>query len=381
MGGNLAMNAMIDGYHNAGKQVYVLAMHTTRHPVSIAQLDNLYKHAHGFSTVDIDNRVRLLPALKNFLFSKQPNHAERFYHFAFMNKLSDVIAIFRPDVIQIESIFLSTYIPYIRQRSDAILVLRVHNIEYQVWQSLAKGAKNSLKRYYLTNLSERMERFEAKAWQDYDLLLPITSIDEKVIHSEGADTPCVVAPYGFEVKNISPSPDEKWEAYHIGAMDWLPNAEAMNWFLNDVWPGIHAAFPSFRFSFAGRYMPDKYKNANIAGVFCAGEVADADAFIAEKKILIVPLKSGGGIRIKILEAMAAGKVVISTDMGMQGIEATPGMHYLAANKPEDFVEAIKWCLENKYKAELISENAIALIRDKYEQRSIMKRVIDSIERL
>ncbi len=226
-----------------------------------------------------------------------------------------------------------------------------------------------------------MQRFEVMAWQQYDMLLPITGTDADVISAAGVKTISVVAPYGFEAKNSLPGLQGKWEAYHIGAMDWVPNAEAINWFLHDIWPAIHAAVPDFRFSFAGRYMPDSFKNMQIEGVTCAGEVPDADAFIADKKILIVPLKAGGGIRIKILEAMAAAKIVISTDTGMQGIEAEAGTHYLAANKAEDFVKAIKWCLDNKAKAEQISINAFSLIRSKYEQGAIMQKVIEGIERL
>ncbi len=377
-GGNLAMNAMIDGYHNAGKEVYLLAMHTTRHPVSAEQLSNLYQHTNGFSTVDIDNSIHFFGTLSNLLFSKRPNHADRFYHASFIKKLEEVINSFKPDVIQIESVFLSTYIPFIKKHTSAALVLRVHNIEYQVWQRLAHDTKSIFKKYYLGNLAKRMLHFEEHAWQQYDLLLPITSADAALIASSGNKTPYIIAPYGIDMREIMPGQNEKWEAYHIGAMDWLPNMEAIKWFLQDIWPLVHEALPDFRFSFAGRYMPDSFKNMGIEGVSCEGEVPDAAAFIADKKILIVPLKAGGGIRVKILEAMAAGKIVISTDVGMQGIEATSGTHYLAANKPAEFASAIKWCLENKGLAEAIATNALSLIKDKYEQNEIMKRVIEGI---
>jgi len=379
-GGNLAMNAMIDGYHSAGKEVYLLAMNTTRHPVSSAQLADLYKHTNGFSTVDIDNNVHFIGTLKNFLFSRQPNHADRFYHTAFIKKLEEVINAFKPDVIQIESVFLSTYLPFIKKHSSAILVLRMHNIEYQVWQRLACGEKSLLKKYYLNNLAVRIKHFEEYAWQQYDLLLPISYADSELIKFSATSTPYNVATYGIDAENIhQPTRNEKWEAYHLGAMDWRPNAEAVDWFLQNVWPLIHEALPDFRFSFAGRYMPDYFKNLNIEGANCLGEVQDANTFIADKKILIVPLRSGGGIRVKILEAMAAGKIVISTDIGMQGVEALPGTHYLAANEPEDFHKAIKWCLENKDKAEMIASNAVTLIKTDYEQRAIMKRVIEKID--
>ena len=92
------MNAMIEGYLHAGKEVYLLAMHTMRHPVPAERLANLYKDIFAFSTVDVDNSVHFIGTLKNFLFSRKPNHAERFYHASFQKKLAEVLEAFKPEV-------------------------------------------------------------------------------------------------------------------------------------------------------------------------------------------------------------------------------------------------------------------------------------------
>ena len=115
------------------------------------------------------------------------------------------------------------------------------------------------------------------------------------------------------------------------------------------------------------------------GVFCMNEVASAEDFIADKKILIVPLGSGSGIRVKILEAMAAGKVVISTVHGIKGIEAKNGEHYLLANKPEDFVKALKWVNEHRREAEAMAENARQLVCTKYDVAKITQAVTNKLE--
>ncbi len=140
-GGNLAMNAMIEGYHRAGWQVYLLAMNTSRHPVKHEQLQKLFTHLHAFEWVDIDNHLKWTEVLKNYLFSHEPEHVIRFYKEAFKNKLTEVLEAFKPDVVQVESVYLSTYLPVVKECSDAVMVLRVHNLEYQVWQGLAKKAK------------------------------------------------------------------------------------------------------------------------------------------------------------------------------------------------------------------------------------------------
>lgn len=381
-GGNLAMRAMIGGYHKAGWQVYLLSMNTSRHYVESDKLANIYKHIHAFDTVDINNEVTPFAITRNFIFSTQPNHAERFYSNRFADKLTQVIRDFQPDVIQVESVFLSTYLPQVKRQTHALTVLRLHNIEYQVWNRLAGESKGILKKAYLGNLSRRIKTFEIKAWQLFDLLLPITETDAEVVRRTDIHTPVYVAPFGINIENIPPASSvNKLYAYHIGAMDWLPNEEGIKWFLQEVWPQVRKQQPAIEFFFAGRNMPAYFTQMEMEGVHCMGEVADAAAFINDKSILVVPIRSGGGIRVKILEAMAAGKIVISTDIGIQGIEASAGVHYIAANTPAEFAAAFNEILKDEPKAASISENARKLIWSRYNERAIMNELLDRVKDL
>jgi len=382
-GGNLAMHVMIRGYHEAGWQVYLFAMNTIRHKVSHDRLHELYKDIHAFEWMDIDNSVRGITVLKNFLFSKLPEHAERFYKPEFEQRLSKIVADFRPDVVQMESVYLSGYLPVIKKMApDALNVLRLHNLEYQIWHSLAGKKKGLLRKTYLTNLSERLRNYERAAWKQFDLLLPITEKDANQVKMlEDADQ-MLVAPFSIDVDQIPVTHvQERWVGYHLGAMDWLANQDAIKWFLQEVWPKLHKAVPSFEFYFAGRNMPDSFKTMRREGVFCKSEVPDAHEFIADKKILIVPLRSGGGIRVKILEAMAAGKVIIATGMAIKGIDARAGEHFMLVRKPADFVAATKWVLENKQAAEQMAERARALILEKYDMRIVAGRIIHKLEEM
>jgi polysaccharide biosynthesis protein PslH len=381
-GGALAMDAMIHGYQEAGWQVYLLAMNTSRHHLPQEKIKQLYPDIYCFETVDVDNDIRWLPTLKNFFFSTQPEHADRFTDDLFRDKLLDVIKTFNPSVIQMESIYLSVYLQDIKKLSKAPLVQRLHNIEYQIWERLANETTQPVKRFYLKNLAKRIRRFEIQIWSQFDLLLPITQEDETIIRASGCRTPQLATPFGINVKRTPNEPaQQNWTGYHIAAMDWLPNQEAMDWLLQDIWPLIHEAVPAFQFYFAGRSMPARFFENLPGGVQCLGEVDNADQFIADKKILLVPLRAGGGIRVKILEAMAAGKLVISTSVGMQGISIEPGVHYLQANTPEQFAESIKWALQNRESAEKIAENAKHLINGNYNQKNIMDNLLNELSLL
>lgn len=380
-GGNLAVQAMINGYRDAGMDVYLLSMNTSRHNIAAGQLKTLFRDIEGFEVSDINNDVKGKDIILNFFFSKKPNHVVRFRNAAFAKKLEEVITKVNPDIVQVESIFLTTYLPVIKRLvPDASTILRLHNIEYQIWQRYGLETPSVLKRYYLKNLSRRMQKFEEDAWASYDLLLPITEVDAALVRGSGIHTPIVVAPFGINSADLQQTEDHTtWSGYHLGAMDWMPNKESLNWFLNDVWPAVHSQIPSFQFYFAGRQMPESYKTMNLPGAHCMGEVPDASEFVGDKKILIVPLRSGGGIRVKILEAMALKKIVISTDVGIQGIDAEPGKHYIAANTKEEFIKAIRWCLENKEQALYIGEQAAQLVKEKYDLRSITRRIINKLD--
>ena len=380
-GGNLAVQSMIEGYQKAGWEVFLLSMLTTRHPVPAEKLGELFKGLAGFATVPVDNDVKPLPTIANYLFSRKPNHVHRFYHRSFEKKLKDVLLSFKPEVVQMESVFLATYLDTIKQHSKAVNVLRMHNVEHQIWERLADEIKNPFKKQYLRNLAKRIKKFEIGTWKKFDLLLPITKDDAAIVHFLYHHVNMVTAPFGIDTSNIVASTNEKWVGYHIGAMDWVPNAEAIKWFISQIWSQVMNVAPGFQFYFAGRNMPEYFQGRLPDGIHCAGEVEDANAFIADKKILIVPLRSGGGIRVKILEAMAAGKLVISTDVGMQGIEAENGVHYFSANSARQFKEAIRKAIADKEASERIAAKGKELVEEKYRQESVAAVVVKGIEAL
>ncbi len=378
-GGNMAMHAIVNGYKHNGWDVFLLSMNTTRHKVDAHILSQIFQDVH-FRTVDVDNRVKPFPTLMNYLFSKKANHVVRFQDKSFEEALKTALDEFKPDVVQIESIYLSTYLPVIKELSDAKVILRVHNIEHQIWNRLASSTEQFFKKKYLKSLAQRIEIFEQKAWQGYDMLLPITNVDAGVIKGSVDAAKVYTVPFGIDAAELSQTDKEQWVGYHIGAMDWLPNKEGIEWFLTEAMPEITQNIPEFKFYFAGRNMPESIEGDNYTGVYNEGEVPDAGAFIEDKKILIVPIHSGGGIRVKILEALAAGKLVISTDVGMQGIDAVPDEHYLKANTISDFLLAISWSLNNKKQCEEITNAGRQLILDKYNQTDIATRLSDMISK-
>ena len=143
--------------------------------------------------------------------------------------------------------------------------------------------------------------------------------------------------------------------FSIGSMNWMPNEEGIRWFLEQSWPEIHRQYPDLKYYLAGRAMPEWMRTLNMPNVEVLGEVEDAQAFIRSKSIMIVPLFSGSGIRIKIIEGMAAARTIISTSLGAEGIHYTNGENILIANAPCEFFDMVSLCMEDKPRCRKIGE--------------------------
>ncbi|HRJ36824.1 MAG TPA: glycosyltransferase family 4 protein, partial [Flavobacteriales bacterium] len=164
--------------------------------------------------------------------------------------------------------------------------------------------------------------------------------------------------------------------FHIGAMDWTPNSEGIEWFLKEVWPIVRKSYPNLKFHLAGRKMPDDLMNNAPENVIVYGEVKSATAFMNSKSIMVVPLLTAGGMRVKIIEAMALGKAVISTRIGAEGIDCRKGENILIANSPEEFSQAISQLIENQQLFTSIGINARKLVEQHYDNRLLTRDLLN-----
>jgi hypothetical protein len=381
-GGALAMDAMIRGYMDAGCQVGLLMMNTSRHHVEENTVRERYVSLSRLRIVPVDNEVRIGALLKNLLFSSEPEHVARFRDESFRLALLEMLETMRPDVVQLESPFLGTYIKDIRDVAPkALLLYRMHNVEAQIWSRLSESVSGP-KSWYLKVLAARIDRFERDLWEKSDLLLPITSTDAEWLKEHNISTPYVVSPVAFSaIEEAQSWPEGPLRLYHLGAMDWLPNQEAIRWFLTEVWPQASERFPEMEFHFAGRNMPEEFLKDLPRNAFCAAEVSDAKEFIRNKHVLVVPLKSGGGLRIKILEAMSLGRLVISSAVGIQGLEAENGVHYFRADDPNAWLNLIGRLHRQPQLARQIAVQGQSWLQTHFDERIIMNRILEEIERL
>lgn len=372
-GGSIAAFAMTRGFRALGHEVVVLAMSTTKHPVKPEDIPQEIQNDIRFILVDVDTRLSPISAIKNLLFSSLPYNAERFVTKEFSIQLERLLRNEHFDVIQLEGLYLAPYVPLIREHSKALVSMRAHNIEHEIWQRTVKQ-RSGFVRLYTSLIAKRVKKMELKCMNSFDAIVPITSRDDKILKSLGCNLPSHVSPTGIDMKAFSNYTGKPAfpSLFHIGALDWSPNQEGIDWFLKKCWPDLHASHPDLQFYIAGRNAPDHIKNIKAPNVIFKGEVDDAYAFMEDKAIMIVPLLSGSGMRIKIIEGMALGKSIVSTSIGAEGISVSSGTDIIIADDPENFTEGIESLLNNFDKFEAIGRNARNFVEKNYDNLSISK---------
>lgn len=382
-GGSIALNFSIEGFIEAGVDLSVLAMNSPKNWVDLQMKPQMYERLTYFKAITVDTNIKAVDAFLN-LFQSSSYNVNRFISKAYAQELIQLIREKDFDIIQLESLFVTPYISIIRKYSKAKIVIRQHNVEYKIWERLAATSGSFWKRQYLKLLARRLKQHELKYLNEYDLILPISNTDQELLKSLNTVQPIFLHSFGINLKKY---PFQKYDPaaeislYHIGAMDWLPNQESINYFLEKVMPKIRKDMPNLKFYLAGRNMPDSYAKNAGKNVIIAGEVPDARAFEKDKSILVVPLQSGGGVRIKIFEAMALGKAIVTTSIGAEGIEVKDNIHIMIADDPETFVQKIKYLVENPREVQKMGEAARKLIEEKYDQSKIIAALLNRYQEL
>ena len=284
------------------------------------------------------------------------------------------------DIIHLESIYVTPYLDVIRKFSKAKVVIRMHNIEHQIWERLADNESNPVMQMVYRVNKKQLERVENTILKKMDGYMTISDPDFQYFHKTAVAVPGVVIPFGIDMENYELEDDyiasDKPSLCHIGSMNWSPNMEGIEWFLDDVWPLIHEAHPELQFTVAGHGTPDKLLQRQDPNVRFVGAVPNANEFMLDHDMMIVPLLSGSGVRVKIVEAMALGRVVITTSVGAEGLAVENGKHLFIADTPEEFLSIIDKCIQTPDLCSIISENARDFISMHHNNELITQKLLD-----
>jgi glycosyltransferase involved in cell wall biosynthesis len=375
-GGAIAMYYSMKGFYDNGCRLTLLVPLTSKHDTDKNDLPADVQNMADIHTVKINTDITFWGAFKN-LFTKEAYYLSRYYSDDFRDKLIELLKSEQFDVVHLESLKMGCYLKTVREYSSAKVVMRSHNVEFLIWQRMAQATKSMVKKWYLKILVKRIKKTELGTLNDFDAIVPITDVDGDFFVQHGCRRPVFPTPAGLDLSKIKPdkSKVEPNSIFHIGALDWMPNLEALRWFMKDSWPLIHENHPNVKLYIAGRNMPDEIKKYCTDHVIISGEVADAREFMNSKEIMIVPLLSGSGMRLKIVEGMALGKVIISTTVGAEGIGCKNLKNIMIADTALEFAEIVGKMIDDKKFADEISSNAISFVHQNFDNNKFCQKLV------
>lgn len=383
-GATVATMRAVRGLINAGAEVTLLSMRTEKqltesHPAVVKPPPYL----SGYSEVTVKTKIKLLPLITNLIFSNKPYDLVRFHSEAYLHAIESILKREEFDLIQCEGLVMTTYLDEIRKLTRVPVVLRAHNLEHRIREMMAAGASSPLQRYYLGNLARRLMKWETRAAEQYDALLPISDSDSRWFSSQAAGRPLFLYETGAEEARYhhEAGTDQPTIGF-LGPLTWLPNLEGVEWFTSRVWPLVLDKIPQATLYLAGRRAgkerKDIYSGKNI---IYAGTPENSVSFIASCNIMIAPILTGSGLRIKILEAMSTGRPVVATNTAAQGLAVEEGRELFITDDPGTFSDAIITLLTNPGLRHDMGQAGVSLVKERYNNNRNSSRLMEFYKNL
>lgn len=404
-GGSIATYGMLRSLAENGAEVVFFSCNTKKHFADNAIIEKYF----GFCKVhlvSLDAGVKPLNALWNVFFGGS-YHLERYDDLEAAVELYDLIYSGNYDCVMAEGLYsMPITLRVMKQlsvKADGSIsneihvdsnesvqkkpikwVYRSHNLEYEIWERLAISTPKPLKRWYLALQSKRLMHYEIDAWCRMDAIVPIVETDSIVIRDSVSNNPKQIRLVDSGAENIghelSYHPADvqpqihvyqpgiaierpfafvhrPLTIFHIGSMEWQANEQGVMWFLKKVWPLVLSAQPNAKFHLAGKGLSKQDPRFFQSGIVNHGEVSNAEDFMHQHGVMIVPIQAGSGIRIKTLEAMALGVPIVSTSIGAQGLRVMDDVEIKIADEPKEFAIAICALLSSPVKSQEMTSHA------------------------
>jgi sugar transferase (PEP-CTERM/EpsH1 system associated) len=324
-------------------------------------------------------------------FSRLPDMAQRLPSPSFRTALAATLDQERPDVVEVEGIELAQYLfqaaDHRAGSSRPLLVFDDHNAEYVLQQRAFETDVRQPRRWVGAAYSfvqwRRLRRYERRACEMADRVVAVSEADAEVLRRLSLGLDPAVVPNGVDMEfyatPVAPLADESGpkeeDLVFTGKMDFRPNVDAVLWFAQEVFPLIRRESPETRFWVVGKNPHPRL--APLAGdpaVVLTGWVEDVRPYIAGAAVYIVPLRIGGGTRLKVLEAMAMGKAIVSTALGCEGFDLVPDQELVVADTPSEFAAAVLALLRDPERRALLGRAGRRFAGSRYDWRVIVPRL-------
>jgi glycosyltransferase involved in cell wall biosynthesis len=260
-------------------------------------------------------------------------------------------------------------------------VLFQHNVETALWERMASTESNPAKRMAYTIEARKMARYERAALRKFHHVVAVSDHDREQMLKMNHSCSISVVPTGVDTQKYAVAPPAQAEPPRIvflGSMDWEPNIDAVIYFCQEIFPRVRAEFPTALFQIVGRNPHARVKQLASDSVQVTGTVPSVAEYLRDATLVVVPLRIGGGTRLKIFEAMATGKAIISTSIGAEGLDVKNGRDLILADEASAFGEAIVLLLKDAGLRRQY-EQAAAQLAAQYDWSKIVQRFVEALQ--
>jgi glycosyltransferase involved in cell wall biosynthesis len=371
-GGRIAMGRLAEGLLHAGADIEIVSLNPRKHRVDGVQVPL------PMQTIDIDTSRMVGPSLSR----ATPFIVARFLSREFREAIRAAMRRFKPDIVQIESPFLLPYAATVRDESGARAVLRSLNVEFRIWEGLVRNERGALRRFALSRVAASLREYEVRQLNTPDAIVPISAEDGEEFRRLGCTRPMHIVPCGITPGELPAKAAEPGTVGFIGSLDFRPNQEAVMWIVDELWPRVTERAPEARLSIAGSGAPAWLRRHAVGqNIEFLGGVDDAQAFLTRMSVVIAPLFAGGGMRIKVLEAMALAKPIVATTLGAGGIDIQSDRDIIIADDVMAFADGVTRLLHEPETAARIGNAARKTVRERYDNDTLARGLLRFYESL
>jgi len=341
--------------------------------------------------VPMGNGNPYMLAFRN-LFSRYPYSVDKYYSAGMAGEVAKLLESEEFDLIHCDSLQMSRNVLKFKHIPK---IMTEHNIESQILERVAYNETNIFKRLYFYIQYLKLRRYEVFACRQFDRMIAVSEEDKRYLARFIPENHISIVPNGVDTEFFSPQPtthnppSRKFSLIYTGSMDWQPNDDAMIYFIRDVYPLIKERLskseiarndenssPQITLTIVGRDPSSALQKLALSdrSIKVTGRVEDVRPYVANSPVFIVPLRIGGGSRLKILEAMAMGKAVVSTSIGCEGLEVTDKKNIIIADKPGDFADAVTFLLRDREYAGRLGKAGRKLVEERYDWKIVSNKL-------
>lgn len=329
-----------------------------------------------------DTSTSLFGLLLN-LFSKVPYTISKYHNDLIEKKIQEVLEEYDFDLVHLECLHTAYYGAIMKRKYNLPIVLREENVETKIMERYYRNQRNPLVKAYAFLQYRKLYKYESMICKEFDKCFMITDKDVELVKKMNPMIKTAVIPSGVDASYFLPLKikEEPCSIISVGSMDWLPNVEGILWFYKEVFPLIKEIIPEAKLYIVGKNPPGYIKKLRSEYIIVSGFVEDVRGIMAKCQVFIVPLKTGSGMRIKILNALAMGRPIVSTSIGCEGIEVQNGKNICIANTREEFAQGVIELMKNESIRKRLGEEGIKLVKEKYKWEQIAEKITDEYNKI